>query len=106
MTAHTDPLVVGELVVQNGKQRGTRIPLQATVTMIGSANLCDVKVTGTGVAEVHCAISVTGAGPTLRSWDSQQTLVNGSPTSAGLLKHGDEVQVGPCVFISNGMLKK
>ncbi len=98
MTAHTDPLVVGELVVQNGKQRGTRIPLQATVTMIGSANLCDVKVTGTGVAEVHCAISVTGAGPTLRSWDSQQTLVNGSPTSAGLLKHGDEVQVGPCVF--------
>ena len=98
MTAHTDPLVVGELVVQNGKQRGTRIPLQATVTMIGSANLCDVKLTGTGVAEVHCAISVTGAGPTLRSWDSQQTLVNGSPTSAGLLKHGDEVQVGPCVF--------
>ena len=98
MTVHTDPLVVGELIVQNGKQRGTRIPLQATVTMIGSANLCDVKVTGTGVAEVHCAISVTGAGPTLRSWDSQQTRVNGSPTSAGLLKHGDEIQVGPCVF--------
>src|SRR5438874_2640607 len=90
--------VAGELVVQNGKHKGSRVPLGAAATLIGSGPACDVRLTGPGVADVHCLITVTPAGLALRSWEMEHTLVNGRPTAAELLRHGDELRVGPCIF--------
>ena len=93
-----DPLISGELVVRNGKKRGSRITLTLPVTVIGQSDRSDVRLTGTGVGEVHCLITATAAGPTIRSWFPDQTLVNGTPTTASVLRDGDEIQVGPCLF--------
>src|SRR5436305_15297940 len=75
----TDPLPAGELVVRNGKRRGTRLPLRGPATVIGSADGCDVRLSGEGVEPVHCAIVLTTSGPLLRSWAPGETLVNGTP---------------------------
>jgi hypothetical protein len=86
------------LVVRNGKHKGTRVPLKLPVTVIGHGEQCDVRLTGEGIADWHCCLAVTPAGLTVRSWHAAETLVNGEPTAAGVLNHGDALQVGPCQF--------
>lgn len=92
--AHT----VGSLLVANGRQHGTVIPLRLPVTLIGSAAECDIRLTGHGVVPVHCCIVVTPAGPVVRSLAPEATRVNDAPTAAQVLTHGDELWVGPCAF--------
>ena len=94
----TEPHCSGELLVQNGTKAGAKLPLTGAVTLIGAGDRCDVRLTGPGVADLHCLIADTPAGPVLRSWAPDRTLVNGAPTAAALLRHGDEVRVGPCRF--------
>lgn len=96
MGEHAD--VSGELVVRNGKQRGTRLPFAVPVTVIGAADFCDVVLTARGVGDVHCLVTLTPAGPVVRSWFPDATLVNGTPTAAAVLADGDELLVGPCLF--------
>ncbi len=98
MAEVAEPAVAGELVVQNGKHKGRRIPLAVPVTVIGSAEWCDVRLTADGVGVVHCAVTVTPAGPALRTWHPDQTRVNAKPADACLLKDGDALTVGPCRF--------
>jgi chromosome segregation ATPase len=98
MSLHTGPAAVGGLVVRNGKHRGARVPLKLPVTVIGRGDGCDVRLNAEGIAPLHCVIAVTPAGPTVRAWPSENTLVNGRPTAAAVLKHGDELKVGPCSF--------
>jgi chromosome segregation ATPase len=97
MSAQERP-AAGELVVCNGKKAGTRVPLVLPVTVIGRAAGCDVRLTAAGVADLHCLIAVTPAGPVLRAWQPDHTLRNGTPATATLLQDGDELKVGPCVF--------
>ncbi|MGL6096453.1 MAG: hypothetical protein ACRC7O_11730, partial [Fimbriiglobus sp.] len=87
-----------ELVVRNGKRRGTRLPVPLPVAVVGAGRGADIRVTGMGIADAHCLIAATSAGPVLRSFAPDLTLVNGTPTAAGPLKDGDEIQVGPCLF--------
>lgn len=98
MTSPTDPTPTGELVVRNGKRKGTRLPLRHPATVIGSADGCDVRLTADGVGPVHCAIVLTATGPQLRSWSPEHTHVNGAPQAECPLVDGDELRVGPCVF--------
>ena len=98
MSAQDRPPSVGELVVRNGKKAGTVVPLSLPVTVIGRSAVCDVRLAATGVADFHCLITVTPAGPVLRSWKPEITRLNDKPTAASLLQHGDELKVGPCVF--------
>lgn len=98
MSDSAEPTVAGELVVQNGKLKGQRIPLRVPVTVIGAAEWCDVRLTGEGVGDVHCVVTVTPAGPALRTWHPDQTRVNARPATAALLKDGDALTVGPCRF--------
>jgi hypothetical protein len=88
---------VGELIVRNGKRTGTRLPLRA-VTVIGSAEGCDIRLTGDAVGLAHCVIGLTPNGPALRAGFAGRALVNGSPRDEALLADGDELKVGPCVF--------
>jgi hypothetical protein len=98
MSAQDRPPSVGELVVRNGKKAGTRVPLALPVTVIGRHSGCDVKLSAAGVADFHCLVTITPAGPVLRSWQPEQTHRNGKPVAASLLADGDELKVGPCVF--------
>ena len=98
MASAPDPSPTGELVVRNGKRKGTRLPLRVPATVIGSADGCDVRLTADGVVPVHCAIMLTAAGPMLRSWSAEHTLVNGTPQAECPLIDGDELKVGPCLF--------
>ena len=66
MSSATDPSPTGELVVRNGKRKGTRLPLRP-VTVIGSAAGCDVRLTGDGVGLAHCVVGLTAEGPALRA---------------------------------------
>jgi hypothetical protein len=68
------------------------------VTVIGRGDHCDIRLTAEGIADWHCCLVVTPAGLTVRSWHAAETLVNGEPTTATVLNHGDALQVGPCQF--------
>ncbi|MFO0935455.1 MAG: FHA domain-containing protein [Gemmataceae bacterium] len=98
MSIQGGPAAVGGLIVRNGKHRGTRVPLKLPVTVIGRGEGCDVRLNAEGIAPLHCVIAITPAGPTLRTWDSENTLVNQKPTAAAVLQNGDELKVGPCSF--------
>lgn len=98
MDEQPDATVSGELVIRNGNQRGTRFPVSLPATVIGSSEPCDIRITARGVGEVHCLVTVTESGPVLRSWFPDDTLVNGKPTAATILRDGDEIRVGPCLF--------
>ena len=98
MAAQDRPPSVGELVVRNGKQAGAVVPLVLPVTVIGRGAGCDVKLAAASVADLHCLVTVTPAGPVLRSWQPDHTLLNGEPTAAALLSDGDDLKVGPCEF--------
>jgi len=93
-----EPEVAGELVVLNGKKRGTAIKLRLPITLIGSSEQCDIRISGPGIAEQHAIITHTAIGPVLRAFHTDQTLVNGVIVSTRVLKTRDEVTVGPCVF--------
>ena len=98
MSEDVTPAAVGGLVVRNGKHRGTRVPLKLPVTVIGHGENCDIRLTAEGIADLHCCLAVTPAGLTIRSWHAATTRVNGRPTTAAVLNHGDDLQVGPCQF--------
>lgn len=98
MSGHVGSAAVGGLVVRNGRYRGTRVPLKLPVTVIGKGDGCDVRLSAEGIAPLHCVIAITPAGPTVRAWVSENTFVNGEPTAAAVLQHGDELRVGPCSF--------
>ena len=89
---------VAEMIVQNGRQRGARRPLTDAVTIIGSAQGCDVRLNVDTVRPIHCLLAIGPDGPHLRSWGADDTFVNGEPSSTCLLCDGDIVQVGPFKF--------
>ncbi|MCZ2342440.1 MAG: hypothetical protein LC104_11675 [Bacteroidales bacterium] len=98
MLDHTEPTVSGELIVCNGRQIGATFSLCLPVTLIGAAETCDIRLTAPGIADIIGLIAFTPAGPVFRSWQPRNTAVNGHPTRAAILKHGDTLQIGPCQF--------
>jgi predicted component of type VI protein secretion system len=89
----SEPLA-GELIVRNGPDRGVSRSLLVPITLVGSAEGCDLRILDETVRDVHCAVSVTPDGPHLRSVGGL-TPVNGVPSSSRLLQSGDVVRVGP-----------
>ena len=86
---------VGELI---RLADGATWPLTLPITLIGSGSQCDVQMPAAGVAELHCALSLTPAGLALRSWHPESTFVNGSATAAALLSDGQELRIGAHLF--------
>lgn len=98
MLDHTEPTVSGELIVRNGRQAGASFALCLPVTLIGAAETSDIRLTAPGLADLAGLIACTPAGPIFRSWQPHETRVNGALVRAAILKHGDELQIGPCRF--------
>jgi predicted component of type VI protein secretion system len=93
LSTNSEPLA-GELIVRNGPDRGISRSLLVPITLVGSAEACDLRILDETVRSVHCAVSVTPDGPHLRSVGGL-TPVNGIPSSGRLLQTGDVVLVGP-----------
>ncbi len=69
---------------------GARHPL-GVATLVGSGPECDWG--WAGLSELHCVLSATPDGVILRSWHPTDTLVNGKPTAARRLNHGDVLEL-------------
>ncbi len=94
------PATGGELIVQNGRQEGTRRPLAQPLTLIGQAAGCQVRLTVKGVSPLHCALISGPQGTLLRDLQSAGgTLVNGQRVEACLLRNDDVLTVGPFRFL-------
>src|SRR5262249_22645186 len=88
--------VLGELVVQNGRQAGARRPLVSPLTLIGRAPGCDFRLNVDPVALHHCAIFPGPGGLVLRDLGSDSgTFVNDQLVGTCVLKDGDILAVGP-----------
>lgn len=94
-----DAPVRAELVVQNGRLKGTRRPLAAPLTLVGRAACCDVRLTVAEVRDLHCILAHTADGMVLRlPPGAGPTLLNGEPAADGPLVDGDVISVGPFQF--------
>jgi pSer/pThr/pTyr-binding forkhead associated (FHA) protein len=93
------PATLGELVVQNGRLRGTRRVLASALTLIGRDPGCEFHVNVEGVHPLHCAIVHSPAGFLVRDLGSAAgTLLNGQAIQHSPLQHGDVITVGPFEF--------
>jgi pSer/pThr/pTyr-binding forkhead associated (FHA) protein len=97
----TDPVlpIPGELVVRNGRMRGVRRPVGVPVTLIGQAEVCDIRLNIAGIEPIQCLVIQGPAGFVLRDLGGGAvTLVNGEVASTQVLQHGDEIAIGPFQF--------
>jgi pSer/pThr/pTyr-binding forkhead associated (FHA) protein len=93
------PVTLGELVVQNGRLRGTRRVLASALTLLGRDPSCEFHVNVEGVAPLHCAIVHSPAGYLVRDLGSSAgTFLNGKPIEHSPLQHGDVICIGPFEF--------
>ncbi len=93
------PVMLGELIVQNGRLRGTRRALVAPLTLIGRDPLCEFHLNVDGVKPLHCAIVHGRAGFFLRDLGGEaSTLVNGEAVRETPLQDGDVLTIGPFEF--------
>jgi chromosome segregation ATPase len=84
-----------ELIVQNGRLRGSCHPLQQPFTLVGRAAGCDVRLNSPGVSPLHCALVLSVQGLFLRVLTDQATTqVNGQLVTACSLKDGDLLAIG------------
>ena len=89
-----------ELVTQNGRQRGTRLPLTGALALIGRGAASDVRLDLDGVAPLHCALAAGTGGPVLRDLGGPfGTLVNCEVVRGQRgLRDGDLICIGPFEF--------
>src|SRR5579884_2886626 len=93
------PVMLGELIVQNGRLRGTRRALAAPLTLIGRDPLCEFHLNVDGVKPLHCAIVHGRTGFFLRDLGGDSgTLVNGEAVRETPLQDGDVLTIGPFEF--------
>jgi pSer/pThr/pTyr-binding forkhead associated (FHA) protein len=91
---------LGELIVQNGRLRGTRRVLASPLTLFGRDPVCEFHLNVDGVNPLHCAIVHSPAGFLLRDLGSSEgTLLNGEAVQESPLQDSDEITVGPFHFL-------
>lgn len=90
---------VAELVIQNGRHKGSSRPLNLPLTTIGRAPGCDLRLNVEGIGPLHCCLTYGPNGLQLRELhEGGGTLVNGQPAGSEPLQHGDLLGVGPFQF--------
>src|SRR5262252_4163716 len=88
-----------ELVVLNGRQRGSRRPLGGPATLVGRAAGCEIRLNVEGVEPFHCVFARGPDEVTIRDLDSAlATFVNGQRIRSVRLRDGDLLDVGPFRF--------
>jgi pSer/pThr/pTyr-binding forkhead associated (FHA) protein len=90
----------GELIVLNGRLAGARKALNPSVTVIGRAAGCDVRLNVEDVRPLHCLVAHGADGLHVRDLEGADgTLVNGEPIAGFATLHDDDtLTVGPFRF--------
>lgn len=89
------------LVIKKGAAKAQIIRLRAKSTLMGRMQGCDVRVPSKSVSRHHCKVRVKFDYLVVEDLDSANgTFVNGERIDGKrVLKPGDELQVGPIVFV-------
>jgi len=98
-SANLHQKVTCELVLQNGRQAGTRQSLCTPTTFIGREPGCEIRLNVEGIDPLHCLLIAGPEGVRLRDLNSASgTFVNGVRTGHLDLQNGDLLSVGPFQF--------
>lgn len=93
------------LIVAKGKHRGTPIPVEIDLFMIGSDRSCQLRCQDDRMAPQHCALLTRDKKVFVQDLGSGLvTTVNGEPVPPGEewpLHKGDRLAVGPLAFLVN-----
>jgi pSer/pThr/pTyr-binding forkhead associated (FHA) protein len=88
------------LCIKSGKGQGREFHFSQAAVRIGRQPTCDLVLYDTGVSRTHCELIEEGGLFTLRDRGSSNgTTVNGSLVTECHLEDGDQVQIGPVLFI-------
>jgi pSer/pThr/pTyr-binding forkhead associated (FHA) protein len=99
MDALPTPAGAPELVICNGRQKGTRRLLSQPLTLIGREAGCDLRLNVEGVGALHCGLVNGASGLFLSKLPGDApTLVNGQAVTDCRLNHGDVLTIGPFQF--------
>jgi pSer/pThr/pTyr-binding forkhead associated (FHA) protein len=89
----------GVLVLQNGRQAGSRRPLNMATTFVGRSQGCDIRLNIDGVDAMHCALVHGPDGLVVRDLNSSNgTFVNGERVTTVPIRNGDILKIGPFQF--------
>lgn len=99
-TVRAEVSAPAELIVQNGRLKGSSKPLVPPLALIGQAAGCDIRLNVEGVRPLHCVLVHTPMGLVLRDLQGGNgTVVNGKPTATCVLQNGDQLVIGPFQFL-------
>lgn len=92
------------IVAKSGFTRGRLWTLRSEPIFFGRSTECDIVIDDDTVSRKHCAVQTIDGAVMLRDLGSRNpSLVNGAPLLEGMLAVGDEIAIGPAVFIvANG----
>jgi pSer/pThr/pTyr-binding forkhead associated (FHA) protein len=89
---HRGPPV--RLKLQNSSG-GRTLVLDRTITLVGNAPICKLRINSSRVSSVHCSLVRTGGGLLVVDLASREGLrVNGAPIRAAILSAGDVLDIG------------
>lgn len=85
------------LKIVKGPGEGTEVALGERVTL-GRSGECDIQIKDVESSRVHAQVAPHEGRYHIKDLDSSNgTLVNGSPISEHVLRHGDRIQVGEVI---------
>jgi pSer/pThr/pTyr-binding forkhead associated (FHA) protein len=89
-----------KLLIVQGRPEGKSMVFPRGEYVFGRGEECHVRPNSDWVSRQHCLLRVTADGAYLRDLGSRNgTLINGARlVNESVLRHGDQVQVGPLVF--------
>jgi two-component system response regulator HydG len=88
------------LVMRSGGLKGSAWPVTEQPLVIGRGRACDIVIPDPLTSRRHCEIALVGELVELRDLGSSNlTLVNGEPVQQRILRSGDEIAIGPAVFM-------
>jgi two-component system, NtrC family, response regulator HydG len=88
------------LAAISGPIKGLAWGLGAAPLVIGRSRQCQVYVPDPLVSRTHCELAIQDKRLVLRDLGSSNaTLVNGRPVYEARLRPGDELGIGPCIFL-------
>jgi len=93
------PEALPSLLIMTGPNAGRKLVMNRVSLLFGSHPACDVKISGEGVADMHCLLVRTDAGLLLRDCKSPAgTLLNGMAIGESPLRDQDTFQIGTFQF--------
>lgn len=87
------------LLIMTGPNAGRRLVMNRVSLLFGSHPACDVKISGDGIADMHCLLIRTSQGLLLRDCKSPTgTMLNGMAIGESPLRDQDTFQIGSFQF--------